>query len=356
MVKILKCKIFIAMSTRLRLHSMCVRPLLLCFILCSTTLFVLAQKKTKSTKDVMAKIDTASANLKKKTGLELSGLNPGASATLPGGKNVATSLSQLLGGEEGVDLGLKVQQFKEHKKEKKAKKQKAKLAKVEYEGIPMQQLMVKYGSGDNANIELFHVLKSYEPINEYVRLSETHWYDLKSKKLSRSVIQDKSRALPLHGPYKKYVKGNLVEEGFYYKGVKDGRWVRYDAKYNLLDKSVWHRGFPAEARISYYDSAYTRIREVIPVQFGMVDGDYFAFYKEGQLKEQGKYERGVKVGKWSEYYQFRRQRKTEVQYPESVWDDEFEPFVLREWDEKGKLIYDYTKEGEKEKIVKEISK
>ncbi len=302
-----------------------------------------AQKSDSRAKEAYSRVDSAAANLKKSTGLEISGLDPSASVVLPGGKNAATSLSQLLGTED-LDLGLKVREYKEHKKEKKAKKEKLKLSKVEYKGVPMEQMTIKYGSGDKANIEVFHVLKTFEPISEYVRLSETQWYDTKTKKLSRSVVQDKSRALPLHGSYKKYVRGNLVEEGYYYKGARDGRWVRYDAKYNLLDKSHWSKGFPAESRISYFDSSYTRIKEIVPVQFGVIDGEYLAFYKEGQLMTQGKYERGKRVGKWSEYYQFKRQRKQEIQYPESCWDEEFDPFVLREWDDKGKLLYDYTKD------------
>ncbi len=59
------------------------------------------------------------------------------------------------------------------------------------------------------------------------------------------------------------------------------------------------------------------------------------FYKEGQLKVVGKYDDGKKVGRWVEYYQFRRQRKKEIQYPKTAWEEEFEPFVLREWDDKG---------------------
>jgi len=331
------------------------RIIFLVFMLTGAIKCCFAQKLNSETKETLSKIDTAANELKKRTGIEVSGLDPSASVVLPGGKNAATSIKQLLGTED-FDLGLKISEFKEHKKEKKAKKEKYKLAKVEYKGVPLQQMTIKYGSGDKANIEIFHVLKTFEPISEYVRLSETQWYDTKTKKLSRSVIQDKSRALPLHGSYKKYVRGNLVEEGFYYKGARDGRWVRYDAKYNLLDKSVWSQGFPSESRIAYYDSAYTRIKEIIPVQFGVIEGEYLAFYKEGQLMTQGKYEQGKRVGKWSEYYQFKRQRKKEIQYPESCWDDDFDPFVLREWDDKGKLVFDYSKDAAINNVVKEGSK
>ncbi len=306
------------------------------------------EKSKKSAKDrlqnTQAKTDTLRAKLLKSTGLDaqLPGLDPSANLSLPGGKGKSASLSKLLG-ETIPDLGLKAKEFKSHRSERRQKAKKGRLARVEYQGIPMEDMQIKFGSGDRATIENFHVLKEYKPISIYVE-RDKRWYDPKAKKLSSSVIKDKERALPLHGPYKRYVSGNLVEEGFYYMGVKDGRWARYDAKYNLLDKSHWYRGFPAESRITYYDSAHTKIKEVVPIQFGTINGEYFSYYDEGQLMTYGKYESGEKVGRWSEYYQYRRQRKKETQYPKTRWDDTFEPFVLREWDDKGKLLYDYTKD------------
>ncbi|MCE7063110.1 toxin-antitoxin system YwqK family antitoxin [Dyadobacter sp. CY343] len=279
------------------------------------------------------------------TGLSsfISGLDPVVGASLPGDKGKSTSLSTLFG-ETIPDLGLRVKEYKSQKSDRKAKKERAKLAKVQYKGVPMQSMSVKYGSGDRATVESFHVLKEYQPISPYARATETRWYDKKGKKLSSAVIQKKDQALPLHGSYKKYNGENLIEEGYYFMGVKDGRWVKYDAKYNLIDKSVWDKGFPSESRITYYDSAHTQIKEVVPVAFGEVEGEFLQFYKEGQLMANGKYDDGKKVGRWIEYYQFRRQRKKEIQYPKTSWEEDFEPFVLREWDDKGKLLYDYTKD------------
>ncbi len=268
---------------------------------------------------------------------------PRLNVGLPGGKKTTETLSSLFG-ETIPDLGLKVTEYKNRRSERKKKKKAARLAKVQYKGILMEERSVKYGSGDRANIEVFHVLKAYEPIDPYVRGPQTRWYDLKKKVLSSSVIRDKEAALPLHGPYKRYVAGNLVEEGFYFKGAIDGRWVKYDSKYSLLDKSLWENGFPADSRITFYDSAHTKIKEIVPVQLGMVEGEYLAYYDGGQLMEVGRYERGAKIGRWFEYYQYRGQRKKEIQYPRSCWDEEFEPFVVKEWDDKGKLLYDYSKD------------
>ncbi|NIJ50850.1 toxin-antitoxin system YwqK family antitoxin [Dyadobacter arcticus] len=287
------------------------------------------------------KKDTASRSKDLKS--FISGLDPVVGTSLPGSNGKSTSLSTLFG-ETIPDLGLRVKEYKSQKKDRKQKKDKARLAKVQYEGIPMQAMSVKYGSGDRATVESFHVLKEYKPMNPYVRATETRWYDKKGKKLSSALVKETQQALPLHGSYKKYNGENLIEEGYYYMGVRDGRWVKYDTKYNLIDKIIWNRGFPAESRITYYDSAHTQVKEVVPVAFGEVEGEYLAFYKEGQLMANGKYDEGKKIGRWVEYYQFRRQRKKEIQYPKTGWEEEFEPFVLREWDDKGKLLYDYTKD------------
>lgn len=311
---------------------------------------VLAQSEKKESAPAWlpketVKTDSSGAKKSRSNDLKsfISGLDPVVGTSLPGNNSKSTSLSTLFG-ETIPDLGLRVKEYKSQKSDRKRKKEKNKLAKVQYEGIPMESMSIKFGSGDRATVELFHVLKEYKPLNPYVRATETRWYDKKSRRLSSALIKEKEQALLLHGSYKKYTGENLMEEGFYYMGVKDGRWAKYDSKYNLIDKSVWDRGFPAEARIAYYDSSHTQIKEVIPVSFGEIEGEFLQFYKEGQLMASGKYDDGKKVGRWVEYYQFRRQRKKEIQYPKSGWDEDFEPFVLREWDEKGKLLYDYTKD------------
>jgi antitoxin component YwqK of YwqJK toxin-antitoxin module len=292
-----------------------------------------------------AKKDTTSITKKKHSGINslISGLDPVATGSLPGGNQKSASISTLFG-ETIPDLGLRVKEYKSQKGERDRKKKLAKLAKVEYKGVPMQKMESKMGSGDRATIEYFHVLHAYEPISEYVRPTEIRWYDKKTRRLSSSIIKKKELALPLHGPYKKYIGENLIEEGFYDHGVKDGRWVKYDTKYVLLDKATWNKGFPAESQITYYDSAHTKIKEVIPIVYQQKSGEYLKFFPEGQLMENGKYADNHKVGRWVEYYQFRRLRKKETQYPKNSWEDDFDPFVLREWDDKGKLLYDYTKD------------
>lgn len=326
------------------------RVILICFFISIFALDgVIAQTNSSETPPPAwlpsAKKDTSGTQPTRSKDLKsiVSGLDPVVGTSLPGGKGKSTTLSTLFG-ETIPDLGLRVKEYKSQKGERKRKKERAKLAKVQYLGIPMQSMEIKIGSGDKATIQYFHVLKEYKPINEYVGLAERRWYDKKTRKLSSSLVTDKTMALPLHGPFKKYVGESLIEEGFYYMGVKDGRWATYDRKYNLLSKITWHKGFPAESRIAYYDSAHTKIKEVVPVVFGQVQGQFLKFYPEGQLMVEGKYSYNKKVGRWVEYYQFRRARKKEIQYPKDSWEEDFEPFVLREWDEKGKQLYDHSKD------------
>ncbi|CCH56329.1 hypothetical protein BN8_05656 [Fibrisoma limi BUZ 3] len=246
------------------------------------------------------------------------------------------------------DLGLKLKEFKKKRSEKKSKK---KLLKTEYEGLPMVKAYTKFGSGDRTVVEEFYVLRNNDqkPM-PYVK--DVYRYYQKSGRVTNAVPRDQGEGLLLHGPYKRFQNGELIEEGFYYVGMKDGRWERYDAKFMLIDKSRWYRGIPADSRVTYHDSAHKNVKEIIPIEYGKVQGTYMAFHENGLLSEEGKYENGVKVGRWTEYYptnQVGRRRRKLTQYARDQWDTEFEPYVITEWDEKGKVIY----ERPKEKVVEE---
>ncbi|MFD1142471.1 toxin-antitoxin system YwqK family antitoxin [Larkinella insperata] len=262
------------------------------------------------------------------------------------GPSLVPSGVETLVSETLPDLGLKVKQFKKDQKDKSERRKKQKLLRTEYEGIPIVEQYTKFGSGDRTIIEKFTVLKQYRDPNPYVR--ETYWFDPKAQRVSSSLIKDKDKVMILHGPYKRYQNGILLEEGYYYIGAKDGRWEKYDANYMLLDKQKWNRGFPTESEITYYDSAHTKVKEVLPKEFGKIHGQYLAFYEGGQLAAEGKYDHGMKVGRWTEYYQYRRQRKKITQHARDRWTEEFEPYVISEWDERGKVTYERPKEKEKE--------
>ncbi|MCU0341919.1 MAG: hypothetical protein MUE30_18750 [Spirosomaceae bacterium] len=315
--------------------------LLLLFTLCLGGVSVLAQEKTKKEKleekaqklsDRKAKADS----LLQKAGISTP--SAGVSGTVMG-KSVTPKDAVGFFTETLPDLGLKV---KELRKAEKVRRQKKKRFHTEYDAKPILKMTASRGSGDRITQEEFHTLKEAQIPRLYDGI-DVFWYDSRAKIISKSAIKDKESALILHGPYKRYVAGNIVEEGYYNMGRRDGRWETYDAEFRLLDKTKWSKGVPAEAIVSYYDSAHTKICEVVPVQMGKRKGDYLKYYDGGQLMVKGQYDNDLPVGTWTEYYQFRRQRKKVTRYPR-YWYEDGEGIVLNEWDDKGKMTYERPKD------------
>ncbi len=248
------------------------------------------------------------------------------------------------------DLGLKIKQLKKLKADKKAKN---KLSKTEYEGLSMIKAYTKLGSGDRTIVEEFYILRDNDAAKPLPYIRDVFRFYQKSARVTSSSVRDEGTGLLLHGPYKRYQNGDLVEEGYYYAGMKDGRWERYDGNFMLIDKTHWHRGVPAESRLTFYDSTHHKVKEIIPMEYGKVKGTYMAFHENGLLAEEGKYDNGVKIGRWTEFYPInpsgRRMRRKLTQYASDQWDIDFQPYVLTDWDEKGKVTF----ERAKEKVVEE---
>ncbi|MES2732764.1 MAG: hypothetical protein V4714_13490 [Bacteroidota bacterium] len=237
-------------------------------------------------------------------------------------------------------------------KEKEVKKKK-KIKKNVYFGLKTRKNFTKTGNGDRQVTELFYTLREYKDPNPYVR--HVFWYDNKSRKITDAAIKEKETVQILHGPYQKIVGGKVIEEGFYYVGAKHGRWEKYKGENILMDKVKYLRGFPKEADISYFDVEKTKIKEVIPKEYGVVKGEYYRYYSGGQLECEGRYDNGIKVGRWLEYYEFRRQRKKETVFGKDAFDTDFEPYVVREWDEKGTVLFDKDKGVDNRgKLTKEV--
>jgi antitoxin component YwqK of YwqJK toxin-antitoxin module len=73
---------------------------------------------------------------------------------------------------------------------------------------------------------------------------------------------------------------------------------------------------------------------------------YKSFYPSGRQKERGEYVDGQKIGKWYEYFdQTKYARKRETVHPNRTrpFDENFQSYITKEWDEKGKLIINVTK-------------
>ena len=318
-------------------------------IIVSPLIFV-SWLRGQESKTLKEKIDTKKEQIKdKKAGLDSLlkgtpfgvsgglGLKADAGATI-GGKSIKPADVGKFFTETLPDLGLKV---KEIRKKEKAQKEKKKKLHTEYEGLDIYRIVESTNNGSRSTQVEFHVLKQYQKPSSYV--PEAYWYNTKTRAISKSAL-DEDNALIVHGPYKRYVDGELMEEGNYYIGTKDGRWESYDANYMLLDKTKWQKGFPLESVISYYDSAHTKIKEVIPIQYGKRKGDYLKYYETGQLMAKGQYDNDIAIGLWTEYYALKRQRKKITRYARYWYDDETDGVLMSEWDEKGKLTYERPKE------------
>ncbi len=228
----------------------------------------------------------------------------------------------------------------EKKKVEEVKRKKKKKKKKVYLGYKTRRGWTKAGTGKRQTIELFSYLKKWEEPNPYVK--DIYWYSISKKKIFNTRnIKDFNDAKLLHGPYKKEQgKGLLktvVEEGYFYKGTKHGRWVVHDANDILKEKVYFHKGQYQESEISFWDVAKTQIKEVIPIVYGKRTGDYFRFYESGNLAEMGRYEDDKRIGRWYEYFDIRNRRNKEIKYPDKPYEQE-EPYVLKEWSEKGAVV------------------
>ena len=241
-----------------------------------------------------------------------------------------TPLTLDLEASEGEDTG--IEPVKQKKKKKK---------KNVFFGIKTRKGFTRTARGKDVLWEQFHVLKVYEDPPSYAR--DYYWYDAKKKVIKNSLKVDKKYGAVLHGPYKKTLGDQIVEAGWYYKGMKHRRWVRFNRHDILQDKAYWWKGWPQESRLAYYDFKKTMLKEVIPVHYGEMSGEYWAFHEDGTIAVKGEYKFGNRVGLWREYYDGRR-LKREVVYSKDPFDFEFNPYISKEWNRKGTLIYDHAKQ------------
>lgn len=241
----------------------------------------------------------------------------------------------------GKDVKKRVKENK--KKLKELQKKKIKLFDGKnYKGFAVEKKILKRGSGRNLYYREFYVLKDSRGPMPYHR--EMTWYENKKKKIHSNVYsRDLATHSLLHGPYREYRGTSLMKEGYYYLGVKDGRWMEYDKNFTLLEKEKYNKGFFADSEISYYGGDSTKIKEVMPLKFGKTTGEYVRFFEDGTLAEKGEYDSGKKIGKWREYYEGRGNRmKREIQHPNTYLDNS-EPFTVVEYDEKGKVTIENRK-------------
>lgn len=225
----------------------------------------------------------------------------------------------------------------EEAKEARKQKEKRRKRKVFY-GLKTKKGFTRRGIGDKMEVEIFHYLKVPPEVDPYV--PEIWWYDFTRKRIRNSGEIEDRRGVILHGPYKRIVGEQVVEEGIFYKGAKHGRWTKYDGNDILVDKQKYYKGWPKESKVRYYDDKQTKLKEVLPIVYGKKEGIYYYFHENGTVAIRGEYKEDVKVGKWTEYYPFMRRRKKEIQYPSDPYDRAYQPFISREWDRSNKVVYE----------------
>ena len=226
--------------------------------------------------------------------------------------------------------------------EETAEPKKKKTKKNFYYGQKTKKGFTTKGSGDKENLILFNYLKEYQQPNPYVR--DVYWYDFERREIRRTRRFDPAKGVLLHGPYSVRRGDVLLEQGIFYIGTKHGRWITKTANDILISKQKYYKGWPKESLVNYYDpNTRTKIKEIIPIEFGKREGSYYYFFDNGSVAVTGEYRYDQKVGKWTSFYKNRRgRRKREIQYKKDPHNNKFRAYIKREWNSAGKVIYDYA--------------
>ena len=241
---------------------------------------------------------------------------------------------------------LNLAQEEENQRKKKKKKKKKKI----YFGMKTSGGFTKKVTSSYVDLRLFRYIDSDHVMKDPYQ-KEIHYFDPKSKKIKTINYHDfvaqkkKGRSMMLlHGQYRRFRSKKMREEGFFYKGMKHGKWVEYDKRGVVLEKVKYDLGFPEESKIVYYDAGQKKVKEIIPIMHGRIQGTYYKFHENGATEIQGKYENNKPVGLWRHWFET-RQRYQHVMHPTKWWD-EAEPVKLREWNKKGRMVYDIDRGGE----------
>jgi len=229
------------------------------------------------------------------------------------------------------------------KKKKEEKKKKVK--KNVFWDIKAKKCFIKSKKGNTITFQQFYILPEYEDPDAYPW--EKYYYDHKERKIKKARVASDTYGLPLHGSYARFVNGEVIERGYFYKGVKHGRWEKYRAQSEglLMDKQNWNMGFPKESEITRYPHDTRALKEVVPMRFGKKEGRYISFYENGNVKETGEYLDNRKIKIWTEYFDAfnskgrqQVQRQTQQRKQKELYAESFEPKLLREYNENGERI------------------
>ena len=223
------------------------------------------------------------------------------------------------------------------KEEKKEKKKKAR--KNLWFGIKTMKGGTRRVIRGQEYLEFFNYTDALREPNPYIR--DVYWFDPKEKAIRTEGFVPGQGYL-LHGPYERLVNETVVESGMFYYGMKHKTWMVFDDRSVLLDKAHFSEGWPKESRFSYFSETSKAVEKIIPIQYGLEEGNFFHFYENQQIAVTGEYKFGEKVGLWTEYWDTKNTkaiRKREIQYQEEPFTKNFRPYIRAEWDKDGNLIY-----------------
>lgn len=229
--------------------------------------------------------------------------------------------------------------FDDDKRKEEKRKNKKKKNKGIYFGEKTKKAFIRVSVRGKSQYQLFSYTYRNKQVSPYIR--DICWYDPKENVI-RNTGFDPEKGYLLHGPYERSIDDNVVETGMYYFGTKHGRWMSFDEKNILKDKSQYYEGWPRDSRVTYYDQGNQEVAQVIPVEYDLKEGNYYHFYDNGHLAVKGEYHFGEKIGLWTEYWDTNGGkiiRKREIQYQEEPFTKNFRPYIRAEWDQNGNLVY-----------------
>ena len=204
-------------------------------------------------------------------------------------------------------------------------------------GIKTKKGFIKTTNGRNNIYENFFYIKEPELKNNYAQ--ELYFYDKKKKKIvkSRKILEG---AVMLHGSYIKRFNDQVIESGLFYFGLKQNRWVRLNRSDILQDKEIYSLGWYNESIRYFWDIEKQKLKEVLPIKYGEKNGNYYAFHLNGEIAARGKFLHDQRIGLWTEFYDTGK-KKREINYNDDPFNTN-KQFIVREWNNNGKLIYDRT--------------
>ncbi|SIN64850.1 toxin-antitoxin system YwqK family antitoxin [Algoriphagus halophilus] len=229
--------------------------------------------------------------------------------------------------------------FDENKEKEEKKEKKKKERKNIWFGIKTRRGYAKREIRGQEIYEYFNYTEDSRRLDPYIR--DVYWFDTQERSIRTSGYEE-GKGYLLHGPYERTINETVVESGMFYYGTKHKTWMLFDSNNVLQDKNHYTEGWPKESRISYYESSSRSVEEIIPIQYGLEEGNYFYFYDDKQVAVTGEYQYGEKVGLWTEYWDTgntKAIRKREIQYQEEPYTKNFRPYIRAEWDKDGNLVY-----------------